>query len=149
MVIANGCSKRDGSLILNTTTPGFDPDTLAGRMHDYGLRVNSGEITDDEFLFVHWGCPADRYDLDTDAGLLAAVRDANPAADLFLNVRDVAARYHQVRRPSSTGITWGSGWLARRRGCPTAAWPRSRLACRPVVIRRWAAAGSIPPPATI
>jgi phage terminase large subunit-like protein len=69
---------------------------LADREHHYGLRVNSGEIPDDEFLFVWWGCPADRYDLDTDEGLLAAVRDANPAADLFLNVRDVAARYHQI-----------------------------------------------------
>lgn len=96
LVIANGCSKREGSLIVNTTTPGCDPDTLAGRMHDYGLRVNSGEIVDDEFLFVWWGCPADRYDLSTDEGLLRCVRDANPAADLFLNVRDVAARYHQI-----------------------------------------------------
>jgi phage terminase large subunit-like protein len=96
LVISNGCSKRDGSLIVNTTTPGFDPDTLAGRMHDYGLRVNRGEVVDDEFLFVWWGCPADRYDLSTDEGLLAAVRDANPAADLFLHVRDVASRYHQI-----------------------------------------------------
>jgi phage terminase large subunit-like protein len=96
LVIANGCSKREGSLILNTTTPGCDLDTLAGRMHEYGTRVNNGEIDDDEFLFVHYGCPPDRYDLSTDAGLQAAIRDASPAADRFLNVRDVAARYHQV-----------------------------------------------------
>ncbi|MGO8770094.1 terminase TerL endonuclease subunit [Mycobacterium sp.] len=96
LVISNGATKRDGSLVLNTTTPGFDLDTLAGRLHEYGLRVNSGEIVDDEFLFVWWGCPADRHDLDTDEGLLAAIRDANPAADKFLNVRDVAARYHQI-----------------------------------------------------
>ena len=96
LVLSNGCAKRDGSLAINTTTPGCDLDTLAGRLHEYGTRVNNGEIKDDEFLFVHYGCPADRYDLDTDEGLLAAVRDANPAADLFLNVRDVAARYHQM-----------------------------------------------------
>lgn len=96
LVIANGCAKRTGSLVLNTTTPGFDPDTLAGRMHDYGIKVNSGEVKDDEFLFVWWGCPPDRYDLSDDSQLAQAVRDANPAADKFLNVQDVCARYFQV-----------------------------------------------------
>jgi phage terminase large subunit-like protein len=96
LVIANGCAKREGSLVLNTTTPGFDLDTLAGRLHQHGVAVNSGEISDPEFLFVWWGCQADRHDLSTDDGLLQAVRDANPAADLFLNVHDVAARYHQI-----------------------------------------------------
>lgn len=96
LVIANGCAKRVGSLVINTTTPGFDIDSLAGRLHDYGLRVNSGEIIDDEFLFVSFGCPIDRYDLKDHDQLLAAIRDGNPAADLFLNVNDVAARYHQV-----------------------------------------------------
>ena len=58
--------------------------TLAGRLHQHGVAVNSGEITDEGFLFVWWGCPPDRHDLSTTNGLLPAVRDANPAADLFL-----------------------------------------------------------------
>ncbi|OBJ00367.1 hypothetical protein A5660_25070 [Mycobacterium alsense] len=96
LVIANGTAKRDGSLILNTTTPGWDLETLAGKLHTYGCAVNSGEIDDPEFLFVWWGCPAERYDLNDPAQLVAAVRDANPAADAFLNTHDVAARYHQI-----------------------------------------------------
>ncbi|HWS94468.1 MAG TPA: terminase large subunit, partial [Mycobacterium sp.] len=52
LVISNGTAKRDGSLVLNTTTPGWDLETLAGKMHNHALAVNSGEITDDEFLFV-------------------------------------------------------------------------------------------------
>jgi phage terminase large subunit-like protein len=96
LVIANGCSKRVGSLIVNTTTPGWDKASVAGRLHDYGVRVNAGEVTDDEFLFVWWGCPADRYDLSSEAGLHAAIRAANPASDRFLSVPDVAARYYQV-----------------------------------------------------
>ena len=96
LIVSNGCAKRVGSLQLNTSTPGFDKETVAGRLHDHGVKVNSGEVDDDEFLFVWWGCPADRYDLDTHAGLLACIRDANPAADLFLNVNDVAARKYQV-----------------------------------------------------
>jgi phage terminase large subunit-like protein len=98
LVISNGCAKRDESMIVNTTTPGWDLHTLAGRMHEYGLKVNSGEINDPETLFVWWGCEPDRYDLDTDDGLLAAVKDANPAADLFLNTANVVARYHQIPR---------------------------------------------------
>ncbi|MDO2354666.1 terminase TerL endonuclease subunit [Mycobacterium avium] len=96
LVLANGCSKRQDSLIVNTTTPGFDPNTLAGRMHDYGLRVNSGEIDDPEFLFVWWGCPADRYDLTDEEQRQQAIRDASPAADLFADVRDISNRYHQI-----------------------------------------------------
>jgi phage terminase large subunit-like protein len=96
LVIANGCTKRDASLQLNTTTPGWDLETLAGRLHTYGLAVNSGEITDDEYLFVWWGCPAERYDLADGEQLLAAIRDANPAAGSFLNIHDVASRYHQI-----------------------------------------------------
>ncbi|MGO9153680.1 terminase TerL endonuclease subunit [Mycobacterium sp.] len=96
LVIGNGCTKRAGSLQLNVTTPGWDPDSLAGKLHTHGLKVNAGEVVDDEFLFVWWGCPADRYDLTTEEGLHAAIRDASPAADKFLNVADVAARYHQV-----------------------------------------------------
>lgn len=96
LVLTNGLSKRDYALELNTTTPGFNRDTLAGRMHDYGLKVNSGEIKDPEFLFVWWGCPPERYNLETHDGVLAAIRDASPAADLFLNVGNVAAKYYQI-----------------------------------------------------
>ena len=122
LVIANGCAKRVGSLQLNTTTPGFDMDTLAGRLHRHGLKVNSGEVADDEFLFVWWGCPADRYDLHTDDGLRACIRDANPAADLFLSVADVAARYHQIpenewlRYHAAQWVSGAQAWL------PAGAW---------------------------
>jgi len=122
LVIANGCAKRVGSLVLNTTTPGFDIDSLAGRLHDYGLRVNSGEIVDDEFLFVSYGCPIDRYDLKDHNQLAAAVRDANPAADLFLNVNDVASRYHQV--PESEFFRYHLGlWVPNAQAwLPAGAW---------------------------
>jgi phage terminase large subunit-like protein len=122
LVIANGCAKRVGSLQLNTTTPGFDKETLAGRLHDYGIRVNSGEIVDDEFLFVWWGCPADRYDLSAADGLRSCIRDANPAAGSFLNVEDVAARYHQI--PQNEWLRYHAGiWVnAAAAWLPAGAW---------------------------
>ena len=96
LVISNGAAKRAGSLIFNTTTPGADLDSMAGRMHAYGYKVNGGEIEDEEFLFVHWGANPDAFDLNDDQQLHAAIRAANPAADIFLNVQDVASRFYQV-----------------------------------------------------
>ncbi len=98
LVISNGTAKRKDSLILNTTTPGSDLNSLAGRMHEYGLKVNSGEVKDDEFLFVWYGCPEDKFDLDNPDELEMAVRYANPAAGAFLNVGDVCSRFYQMPR---------------------------------------------------
>jgi phage terminase large subunit-like protein len=122
LIVSNGCTKRRDSLILNVTTPGFDKATLAGRLHDHGLRVNAGEVDDAEFLFVQWGCPADRYDLSTPDGLRACIRDANPAADTFLNVDDVAARYHQI--PQNEWLRYHAGiWTASAQSwLPDGAW---------------------------
>lgn len=128
LVIANGCAKRRGSLVLNTTTPGADLDSMAGRMHQYGLKVNAGEIDDPEFLFVCWGCPEDRYDLtDPDSPgfrerLEQAVRDANPAADSFLNVTDVASRFHQIPRHEFVRYHLGMWTTVAERWLPAGAW---------------------------
>lgn len=97
LVLTGGLSKRANSLELNTTTAGSDLDTLAGRMHLDGYRVNAGEIEDPEFLFVHYGAP-DVYDLDDPDQLLAAVLRANPAAGAFLRVGDVLARFRKIPR---------------------------------------------------
>jgi phage terminase large subunit-like protein len=122
LVIANGCAKRDGAMVINTTTPGFDIETLAGRMHEYGIKVNAGEIRDDEFLMAWWGCPADRYDLKDQDQLLQAIRDANPAADKFLNVQDVAARYHQIPLNEFQRYHLGIWTTGAERWLPDGAW---------------------------
>lgn len=97
LVLSNGCSKRAGSFVLNTTTAGSDIDSLAGRMHTHGLRVNAGELDDPEFLFIWYGA-ADTYDLSIPEELEAAVWAANPAAGSFLRVQDVIARFYQIPR---------------------------------------------------
>lgn len=122
LVLSNGLSKRSGSLQLATTTPGWDKATVAGRLHDYGVRVNAGEVVDDEYLFVWWGCPADKFDLSTETGLHAAIRAANPAADKFLSVEDVASRYHQI--PEAEWLRYHAGlWVpAAAAWLPAGSW---------------------------
>jgi phage terminase large subunit-like protein len=128
LVIANGAAKRVGSIVVNTTTPGADLDTMAGKLHEYGVKVNAGEIDDPEFLFVWWGCPEDRYDLtDPDSDgfqerLFRAVRDANPAADKFLSVPDVAARFYQTARHEFVRYHLGMWTTVAERWMPTGAW---------------------------
>lgn len=95
LVLVNGMSKRANSLAVNTTTPGSNLDTLAGRKHLYGYRVNTGEIDDPRFMFVHYGAP-DTYDLTDPEQLRAAVIRANPAAGTFLRTDDVVARFYQI-----------------------------------------------------
>jgi phage terminase large subunit-like protein len=97
LILSNGCSKRRDSLELNLTTPGVDKETtLAGRLHEHGLKVNNGETVDDSFLFCWFGAEPDKFDLTTPDGLRAAIRAANPSADLFVDVEDVAAKHSQV-----------------------------------------------------
>jgi phage terminase large subunit-like protein len=122
LVLSNGCTKRSDSLILNTTTPGSDTDTLAGELHEHGLRVNSGEVEDDEFLFIWYGCPEDRFDLDDPDGLRAAIRAANPAADSFLNVEAVAARFHQMPRYEFVRYHLGQWTTVADAWLPDGAW---------------------------
>lgn len=95
LVLVNGMSKRANSLAVNTSTPGSDLETLAGRKHLYGLRVNSGDVVDPRFLFVHYAAP-DIFDLTDELQLKAAVLRANPAAGAFLREDDVIARFYQI-----------------------------------------------------
>ena len=60
--------------MLGITTAGEHLDTLAGGLYEYGVRVATGEATDDAFGFWWWAAP-DGCDLeDPDAW-----RAANPS----------------------------------------------------------------------
>lgn len=121
LVLVNGMSKRANSLVVNTTTPGSSLDTLAGRKHLYGYRVNAGEVDDPRFMFVHYGAP-DVYDLEVEEQLLAAVLSANPAAGTFLRTDDVVARYHQIPRYEFERYHLGRWTRADECWLPSGAW---------------------------
>jgi phage terminase large subunit-like protein len=123
-VLSNGCAKRPGTdtLMFNVTTPGYDLESVAGQLHTYGLRVNNGELDDPQFLMCWWGAEVDKFDLNTTAGLHAAIRAANPASDKFLSVTDIAARFHQT--PLNQFIRYHlAGWTtAAATWLPAGAW---------------------------
>ncbi|MFF3878006.1 terminase large subunit domain-containing protein [Streptomyces sp. NPDC001978] len=122
LVLANGLAKRANSMVLNTTTPGSDLDSMAGRKHLYGYRVNAGEVQDDRFLFVHYGVQDGAYDLEDEEQLRAAVLAANPAAGAFLRTDDVIAPYYQI--PEFEFRRYHLGQWTRAEECwlPPGAW---------------------------
>lgn len=122
LVIANGLVKRANSLVLNTTTPGADLDSLAGRKHLYGYQVNAGKIADDRFLFVHYGVKDGQFDLLDPDQLRDAVMAANPAAGAFVRVDDTVRRYYQVPEFEYRRYNLGQWTRAEESWLPPGAW---------------------------
>jgi phage terminase large subunit-like protein len=52
-----GSGARIEPLTISITTAGYDLDSLAGRLYQYGKQVSSGEIDDDSFGFWWWEAP--------------------------------------------------------------------------------------------
>ena len=96
LVLGNGLAKRTDSAELNITTAGADPDTVAGRLYEYGKKVASGEVEDPSFL-IHW-YEAPEVDLDDPEALREAIRVANPAD--WIDPERVAQRYELDRIPA-------------------------------------------------
>jgi phage terminase large subunit-like protein len=125
-VIQNGCAKREDSLLLATSTPGWDLDTPAGELHQYGKKWFSGEINDPEFAMIWWGCDPstdpERFNLETDKGRKAAIRQANPASGAFVNVADHARRYTKDHQANFLRYFLGL-WTSREDSwLPAGAW---------------------------
>lgn len=52
-----GMGARRQPLLLGITTAGFDEESLAYRLYEYGRRVESGEVVDPAFFFRWWQAP--------------------------------------------------------------------------------------------
>ncbi len=142
VVLGNGLKKRSpraepngqlciGGQQVRISTAGDNPNGLLRRLYDHGRKVASGEVIDRRFLVLWWEASED-HDLDTEAGLTAAILEANPAVQEhrggFLdieNLRDrfrdpTLARYeyerYHLNRWSVPPNYWISldTWMARR-----------------------------------
>lgn len=71
---------RDEPLILGASTAGLDTTAYGKQRQDYGRRVASGEIADDDYLFVCYEAPQDTVLEElTEDQAVALGRAANPA----------------------------------------------------------------------
>jgi len=57
--MVQGSGNRLEPLIVSITTAGYDLDTLAGQMYQYGKRVAAGEVDDASFGFWWWEADSD------------------------------------------------------------------------------------------
>ena len=105
LVNSNSLAKRESGLELNISTAGHDRDSLLGRLYDHGRRVASGEVRDDRFLFEWWEAVGS-HDLGSDAGLMAAIREANPVTDTWRDPRAVLARFRDPEVPLHEGLRY-------------------------------------------
>jgi phage terminase large subunit-like protein len=122
LVIGNSLAKRAEGLELNLSTPDdADPESLFGRLHAYGLKVASGEVTDPSFLFV-WYTADEGRPLDDPAELRAAIGQANPAG--WLDIERIAARLEIDRIPEHEFRRYHLAQLVRPQGqwLPSGAW---------------------------
>lgn len=106
------------------TTAGWDRDgTPCGLLYQRGIRLSSGEVDDQNLLFV-WYQAEDHWDLDKPAELRAAIRQANPAtwvdADRLAQRLEVDGlpEYEFRRYYLNQWTQTSSQWL------PSNAWPK-------------------------
>lgn len=93
-ILNRGLAKRLDSQEINITTAGWSFDTLAGEMYQLGRRLAERQHTDPTFLF-DWQEASEHWDLNDELQLLAAIREANPAADVFWDAENLVREYHE------------------------------------------------------
>jgi phage terminase large subunit-like protein len=92
LVVSNGLVKRANGLELNISTAGAGLDSLLGAMFETA-RTPSPDV-----LF-RWYAASEKHDLEGDAGLRAALREANPAIGAgFLSEDRLVARFREIPR---------------------------------------------------
>lgn len=114
---------RKDPMIVGITTAGFDPDSLCGRLYNYGKRVIAGDQDDERFGFFWWEAPEGCAISDRD-GWAAA----NPnLAEGLLDIEDMEVSMNQTAevafrryRLNQWVRTDGESWL------PAGAWELCR-----------------------
>jgi len=121
LTLSSGARKDPN--IVGITTAGFDPDSLCGRLYNYGKRVISNDQVDERFGFFWWEAPEGCAVSDRD-GWAAA----NPnLAEGLLDIEDMEVSMNQTAevafrryRLNQFVRTDGESWL------PAGAWELCR-----------------------
>lgn len=97
MVVDGAIAKRRNAFTLGISTAGVKSESLLLSLYEHGVEVAQGSKVDDSFLF-EWYEAEEGLDLDDPEQWEQAVRQANPAADDFLDVENVRHRFQTMPR---------------------------------------------------
>lgn len=130
-VMKLGMGFREAPLILGLTTPGVrygsdGRDSFAFSMYEYGKRIESGELEDEEFFFRAYEAPKDAAPDDEEAW-----HEANPALGDFLSLREM--RSSQKKTPVNEFKTKRMGlWVnSQAAWLPTGSWEALEAESKP------------------
>lgn len=93
--------RRNAFTLAVSTATVDDPDRVLKQQYDYGVKISTGEIVDDAFLF-EWYEADPELELDDDDQWAEAVRQANPALGDFLTLESIRSRFDGAQRLTRT-----------------------------------------------
>jgi phage terminase large subunit-like protein len=113
-----GSGNRLEPMTIGITTAGFDRDSLAGRLYQYGKQVVAGEVDDESFGFWWWEAPE-----DCDINDRKAWAVANPnLAEGLLDPEDLAAAVRQTAESSIRRWRLNNWTRSQESWLPVGAW---------------------------
>ena len=113
-----GSGNRIEPMIISITTAGFDYESLAGKMYQYGKQVAAGEVDDEAFGFWWWEAPEDCDINDRKAWMIA-----NPnLAEGLLDPEDLAVAVKQTAESSVRRWRLNNWTRSQESWLPSGAW---------------------------
>lgn len=88
---------RAEPLHVEVSTAGRNPDSYGRERWDYGRKVESGEFTDESFLFIGHAAPQDLSDADLDLDPAKYGKMANPAWGRLIKPSEFLADYSSAK----------------------------------------------------
>lgn len=99
LVLQGGVYKRTDAWELEITTAGaVGLDSVAEDSYKLAQSIKSGHSPADDTL-IEWLEASTDWDLEDPKQLVAAIREANPAADVLYPLKNLVARYHDPAVP--------------------------------------------------
>lgn len=91
-------ASRDEPLHIEVSTAGKEPDSYGRKQYDYGKLVESGEVVDQNLLFICYEAPQKLTDEELDADPLKWGRMANPTWGRIIQAEEYLADYNRSKR---------------------------------------------------
>jgi phage terminase large subunit-like protein len=117
-----GSGARIEPLVVSITTAGYDLDTVAGHLYQYGKRCAAGEVDDKSFGFWWWEAPA-----DCDTNDEKAWRVSNPnLAEKLMDITDMRTAVKQSDESAFRRWRLNQWVRSQESWLPAGAWEQCR-----------------------